>query len=125
MQGAGGIGGLLARSERTGTGETYGFYNADKLGNVTEIADSLQLVAPKYIYDPYGNLLAKSGPMADSNLYRFSSKELKEKSDHVRRRRTTDSNETTRVYSSKICTNGHNAPFFSPKNELYGFLVDI
>jgi RHS repeat-associated protein len=26
-------------------------------------------------YDPYGNLLASSGPLADANLYRFSSKE--------------------------------------------------
>lgn len=29
----------------------------------------------QYHYDPYGNLLASSGPLADANLYRFSSKE--------------------------------------------------
>ena len=29
-----------------------------------------------YRYDPYGNLISKSGPLADANVYRFSSKEL-------------------------------------------------
>jgi RHS repeat-associated protein len=30
----------------------------------------------KYLYDPYGNILSRSGPLADANLYRFSSKEF-------------------------------------------------
>ena len=29
-----------------------------------------------YLYDPYGNILSQSGPLADANLYRFSSKEF-------------------------------------------------
>jgi len=29
----------------------------------------------KYLYDSYGNLLAESGPLAEANKYRFSSKE--------------------------------------------------
>jgi len=29
-----------------------------------------------YLYDPYGNILSQSGPLADLNLYRFSSKEF-------------------------------------------------
>jgi RHS repeat-associated protein len=29
----------------------------------------------KYLYDPYGNLISKSGPLADANAYRFASKE--------------------------------------------------
>jgi RHS repeat-associated protein len=33
-------------------------------------------VVAKYLYDPYGNILSQSGPLADANLYRFSSKEI-------------------------------------------------
>jgi RHS repeat-associated protein len=29
-----------------------------------------------YRYDPFGNLVSKSGPLADANVYRFSSKEF-------------------------------------------------
>jgi RHS repeat-associated protein len=29
----------------------------------------------RYTYDPFGNVLSKAGPLADANLYRFSSKE--------------------------------------------------
>jgi RHS repeat-associated protein len=38
------------------------------------------LVVARYNYDPYGNLLAMSGPLSEANLYRFSSKEWHEKS---------------------------------------------
>jgi RHS repeat-associated protein len=34
----------------------------------------------KYQYDPFGNALALSGPLAEANLYRFSSKERHENS---------------------------------------------
>jgi RHS repeat-associated protein len=34
-----------------------------------------QVVVARYLYDPFGNLLSQSGPLADANLYRFSSKE--------------------------------------------------
>src|SRR5205823_3078293 len=34
-----------------------------------------QAPVAKYIYDSFGNLIAKSGPLADANVYRFSSKE--------------------------------------------------
>jgi RHS repeat-associated protein len=37
-------------------------------------------VAARYQYEPFGNLLASSGIMADINLYRFSSKELHQNS---------------------------------------------
>jgi RHS repeat-associated protein len=33
------------------------------------------VVVGRYLYDPYGNLLAQSGALADANAYRFSSKE--------------------------------------------------
>jgi len=33
------------------------------------------IVVARYNYDPYGNLLGMSGPLAEANVYRFSSKE--------------------------------------------------
>ena len=73
LQGAGGIGGLLARRDRA-TAQTA-FYHADGNGNVTALINAAQCIAAKYLYDPYGNLLSKSGLMADINGYRFSTKE--------------------------------------------------
>jgi RHS repeat-associated protein len=35
-----------------------------------------QIIVAHYLYDPYGSVLSKSGPLAEANLYRFSSKEL-------------------------------------------------
>jgi RHS repeat-associated protein len=34
-----------------------------------------QSIAASYRYDPFGNLISKSGSLADANVYRFSSKE--------------------------------------------------
>jgi RHS repeat-associated protein len=34
------------------------------------------VVVASYRYDPFGNLVSKSGPLADANVYRFSSKEI-------------------------------------------------
>jgi len=42
---------------------------------VTTLTDARQTVVARYRYDPFGNLLGLSGPMAEANLYRFSSKE--------------------------------------------------
>jgi RHS repeat-associated protein len=76
LQGAGGIGGLLAMSQHSTTPTTHSYYHADGNGNVTMLIYSNQTVAAKYLYDPFGNTLAASGPLAEANLYRFSSKEL-------------------------------------------------
>ena len=73
LQGAGGIGGLLARTDNT-TGQPA-FYHADGNGNVTMLVNSAQAVVAKYLYDAFGNTLSLSGPLAFANLYRFSSKE--------------------------------------------------
>jgi len=73
LWGAGGACGLLARTD-TGTNGPV-FYHADGDGNVTCLIDTNQLIVAKYLYDPYGNLLSKSGILADTNLYRFASKE--------------------------------------------------
>jgi RHS repeat-associated protein len=83
LQAAGGIGGLLARTDRaqvipglvsTGFG-TSSYYHADGNGNVTMLIDGGQMIVAKYLYDPFGNMLAKYGLLADVNNYRFSSKE--------------------------------------------------
>jgi len=78
FQGAGGIGGLLARTDNTTS--TNSFYHGDGNGNVTCLINSSQAIVAKYLYDAYGNLLSKSGTLADANVYRFSSKEWHENS---------------------------------------------
>ncbi len=78
-QGAGGIGGLLARTDNgqliAGSATAHAYYHADGNGNITALVNTNQLLAAKYAYDPYGNLLGLSGPLAEANSYRFSSKE--------------------------------------------------
>src|SRR5260370_4333426 len=39
------------------------------------LINMMQLVVARYSYDPFGNILSKSGPMADASLYRLSGKE--------------------------------------------------
>ena len=73
LQGAGGIGGLLARTDAA-NGQSA-CYHTDGNGNVTAMVNAQQFVVAKYIYDPFGNILSKSGPLADANTYRFSSQE--------------------------------------------------
>jgi RHS repeat-associated protein len=76
LQAAGGIGGLLARTDMTiNSPLSTCCYHADGNGNITALITSFQFIAAKYLYDPYGNLLSKAGPLADANVYRFSSKE--------------------------------------------------
>jgi RHS repeat-associated protein len=79
LQGAGGIGGLLARTDNSKllVGDTFAsaLYHADGNGNVTCLIYPNQMVAAKYLYDPYGNMLSQYGLLADANSYRFSSKE--------------------------------------------------
>jgi len=113
LQGAGGIGGLLARSDAQNKTvgfpqitniaflESYApipplppwlirnafihhFYHADGNGNITALFSPRIRGRPaaltRYSYDPFGNILWMSGPMATTNLYRFSSKEFHERS---------------------------------------------
>src|SRR5208283_5719956 len=44
--------------------------------NITALINASQAIAARYEYDPFGNLTSESGPLADLNLYRFSSKEF-------------------------------------------------
>jgi RHS repeat-associated protein len=78
LEGAGGIGGLLSRTASEISNlqsPSHAYYHADGNGNITALINDRQLIAARYLYDPYGNQLAATGPLAEANLYRFSSKE--------------------------------------------------
>ena len=76
VHGAGGIGGLLACYHPTGGDRYWYFYDAN--GNVGQVLDATSTnnitLAAHYEYDPYGNLIHSSGPYADANPVRFSTK---------------------------------------------------
>jgi len=78
LEGAEGIGGLLARSHEYSGGNwtAHNYYHSDCNGNVTHIINASRAMVASYRYDPFGNLISKSGALADVNVYRFSSKEL-------------------------------------------------
>ncbi len=67
--GAGGIGGLLARTDGSGSV----FYHGDAGGNITALTDASGNVVGRYLYDPFGAVLGKWGGMADVNAMQFSS----------------------------------------------------
>ncbi len=70
LQGAGGVGGLLAI--KTATNGTH-FYCHDGNGNVMALVDVDDgEVSALYEYDPFGNELRATGPMAEENPMRFS-----------------------------------------------------
>jgi RHS repeat-associated protein len=77
MQGAGGIGGLLARNELSTLNSqlSTAYYHNDMVGNVTALVDTNQQMAARYLYEPFGRIIAMSGPLAAANTYRFSGKE--------------------------------------------------
>jgi RHS repeat-associated protein len=78
LQGAGGIGGMLARSSQQYADDPLAgnaFYHADANGNITMLVNSSQAVVAKYLYDAFGNVLSASGLLANANRYQFSSKE--------------------------------------------------
>jgi len=85
LEGAGGIGGLLALTENSklnlqNSSLAHNYFHADGNGNVTMLIDTNQHAAARYIYDPFGRTLSKSGPLADVNRYQFSSKPLHDRS---------------------------------------------
>jgi len=86
LEGAGGIGGLLAvydlndtpGAEQTGDDLQYVYaYNGN--GNVVQVLDwsassATNAIVAKYEYDPYGNVVAQAGDYAERNPFRFSTK---------------------------------------------------
>lgn len=75
LQGAGGIGGLLAQlRQSSGTQEVW-LYGYDANGNVADVIDlATSIAVARYEYDPYGRVIANTGPAAASNHWRFSTK---------------------------------------------------
>ncbi|NCC92785.1 MAG: hypothetical protein EOM10_05825, partial [Opitutae bacterium] len=71
LQGAGGVGGLLAMLSPDSCHLTPAY---DANGNVTDLVDTNGAVVAHYEYDPYGNIITQSGDQADANPFRFSSK---------------------------------------------------
>ena len=72
---AGGVGGLLAVEESSGSesGDYVYFYDAN--GNVGQVLDwDTETIAAHYEYDPFGRLISSSGGYADGNRFRFSTK---------------------------------------------------
>jgi hypothetical protein len=73
LQGAGGIGGLLARVDPAAD-KTH-LYLYDGNGNIERLVDSADgSLAAVYKYDPYGNMISQAGGYAEVNPFRFSTK---------------------------------------------------
>jgi RHS repeat-associated protein len=70
LQGAGGVGGLLAEVH---DGEPY-YAAYDANGNVTEYLTTDGTIAAHYEYSPFGEIVVQSGDLADSFTHRFSTK---------------------------------------------------
>ena len=70
LQGAGGVGGLLYL-----TIDGVPFIPCyDNIGNIIRYLDANGNTVAQYIYDAFGNLISKSGPLADFFRLRFSTK---------------------------------------------------
>ena len=75
LQGAGGVGGLVAMNVHSGANAGTYFYSIDGNGNVAAlISASDSTVAARYEYGPFGELLRATGPMTKANPFRFSTK---------------------------------------------------
>lgn len=80
LHGAGGIGGLLAVVETSGTNAGTYWFTYDGNGNVGQVlkvpTSGSITIAAKYEFDPYGNMLSSLGDYATANPFRFSTKWL-------------------------------------------------
>jgi RHS repeat-associated protein len=75
LERAGGIGGLLARTDylQTNSALKNVFYHADGNGNITALMDGQENMVGRYLYGPYGRLVGQWGTMASVNTVQFSS----------------------------------------------------
>jgi len=76
LQGAGGVGGLLAVTEHGETADTPYYNTYDANGNISEYLDNTGSVAVHYEYSPFGKLTTSAGAKASDFDHRFSTKFL-------------------------------------------------
>ena len=69
LGGAGGIGGVLARTDTNGSV----FYHSDGSGNITSMMNGYQEVVARYEYDAFLRIIGQWGTMAAPNVMRSSS----------------------------------------------------
>jgi RHS repeat-associated protein len=74
LQGAGGVGGLLAQSRTDSSDTQTYYYTYDFNGNVSELLDASGSIAAHYEYGAFGELIRSIGAFADENTFRFSTK---------------------------------------------------
>ena len=75
LQGAGGVGGLLSMTAHAGANAGTYFYCFDGNGNVVGLVSAASgEIAAQYEYGPFAEVLRASGPMAEANRFRFSTK---------------------------------------------------
>jgi RHS repeat-associated protein len=76
LQGVGGVGGLLSKTDHTSPSPLIFNYVYDGNGNVSELIAIDNGIAAHYEYDAFGKIITKQGFHADTNTYRFSTKPL-------------------------------------------------
>jgi len=74
MQGAGGVGGLLSMTVHGGPQAGPYYYGYDGNGNVMGVVKADGTTSAQYEYGPFGEVIRATGPMADTNPFRFSTK---------------------------------------------------
>ena len=74
LQGAGGIGGLLAGVAVDSGGTNSLLYACGANGNITEVVGDDGSLKAHYRYSPFGGVVESSGDEAEDNPFRFSSK---------------------------------------------------
>jgi len=74
LQGAGGVGGLLAVTDQVAAGKPSYFPTFDGNGNVSEYLTSAGATVAHYEYDPFGRSTSSTGTLASSFAHRFSTK---------------------------------------------------
>ena len=79
LQGAGGVGGLLAVNDAVAT--YFPMYDGN--GNIMTYVDPSGTLKADYTYDPFGRIIDKSGTLAEDFLYRFSTKQYEKNLDAV------------------------------------------
>ena len=77
LQGAGGIGGLLASVHQSPNSPAVPlWFHYDSNGNVILLTDERAQPAARYSYDVFGQTITATGPAASINRYRFSTKPI-------------------------------------------------